>query len=213
MVTDWTLAKCIEVDYDGVTRHPMPEHTSDDVSDQAFARMVCAECPLIDACHDLAQQERPRAGTWGGVTYTRASWPTPERACGVCETPIAEDASRTKRYCSRRCRGRAVEQRRGPRKHEPRSGDRANPDRRPMRDPEAMKQPCRTCGAQPGQVCTTPAGGPARPHAARRKKCPCGQSVIGRSDYCGEECRNKAERAQWREGYKRKARARREAAA
>ena len=48
------------------------DETQPDYADRAdLARMVCGTCPVLNACHGVAQNMRPnhRAGTWAGIPY------------------------------------------------------------------------------------------------------------------------------------------------
>ena len=79
----------------------MPEHTSENQADQAFARRVCQDCPVRLACHAAAIAVKPTAGTWAGITYgqgpSQAGSGTPRGVCRDCDAPAHSDMAL---YCA-----------------------------------------------------------------------------------------------------------------
>lgn len=45
------------------------EFSSDSPRDQATARALCRECPILTTCHEFGRAAAPHGMTWGGVTY------------------------------------------------------------------------------------------------------------------------------------------------
>lgn len=45
------------------------EFSSDSPRDQATARALCRDCPILEPCHAYASKAEPHGMTWAGVTY------------------------------------------------------------------------------------------------------------------------------------------------
>jgi len=60
----WDEARCR--DGDGVLTALFFSEQLDDI---AFAKTICRECPVMDACLDGARQRREPWGVWGGELF------------------------------------------------------------------------------------------------------------------------------------------------
>lgn len=86
---DWAAAPCTQDDDDRWFPGPTLER------DDAYAAALCAGCPLIDACDDLAAHvegtapARFRHGVWGGRSTTERARRSRKRRLQPCGTPAA----------------------------------------------------------------------------------------------------------------------------
>lgn len=77
---------------------------STDRVNQAVAKAICAECPLVQACRDMASRaergkpEAQRHGVFGATTPAQRYAADPGRACEDCGTDIS-----TMHELTRRC--------------------------------------------------------------------------------------------------------------
>lgn len=87
---------------------------SDDLGDQARARIVCHRCPVRDECLEAALC-RDEYGMWGGYTQRErvkmlGQRPvTKQLVCAQCKTQFEREARLRghRLYCSKACRSKA----------------------------------------------------------------------------------------------------------
>lgn len=88
---------------------------SNDLGDEARAKMVCATCPVIQDCEAYAMARGEEHGIWGGKTPVergvrrRLGRPPKVLVCVECRATFQRDANRPggKLYCSKTCANRA----------------------------------------------------------------------------------------------------------
>ncbi len=119
--------------------------TSDDETDQELAADLCLLCPVFTLCQRYADEAKPEAGTWAGVTRDPAKDQTGrlrQRRPGMCVRGLHDVTRPGAVYTSPRGRKECMEcrnarQQRGTRRTErqrpPRTGRRWNPGTRECR--------------------------------------------------------------------------------